>query len=203
MAISKVVFGDKILLDLTEDTVTPDSVYEGYTFHSADGTLQVGARSAEGVVRYDVEQLLTDIQKAQARANIGASEAEHASTHAAYGSDPIDPISIGAALDSDVTALRIEMVDAINNHTHDYAAKSQAKTASLTAAGWDSSAKTQTVSVAGVTANSNIIVTPAPASYEAWGAAGIRATAQADGTVTFTCDTVPTEAIAAQILIVG
>ena len=70
MAISKVVFGDKTLLDLTEDTVTPDSVYEGYTFHSADGTSQVGARSVEGVVRYDVEQLLTDIQKAQARANI-------------------------------------------------------------------------------------------------------------------------------------
>lgn len=88
-------------------------------------------------------------------------------------------------------------------HTHDYAAKSQTKTASLTVAGWDSSAKTQTVSVAGVTANSNIIVTPAPASYEAWGAAGIRATAQADGTVTFTCDTVPAEAITAQILIVG
>lgn len=83
------------------------------------------------------------------------------------------------------------------------AAASKAKTASLTVAGWDSSAKTQTVSVAGVTANSNIIVTPAPASYEAWGAAGIRATAQADGTVTFTCDTVPTEAITAQILIVG
>ena len=88
-------------------------------------------------------------------------------------------------------------------HTHDYAAKSQAKTASLTVAGWDSTAKTQTVNVTGVTANSNIIVTPAPASHEAWGTAGIRATAQASGTVTFTCATVPTEAITAQILIVG
>lgn len=113
MAINKVVFGDKTLLDLTEDTVTPDSVYEGYTFHSADGTLRVGARSAEGVVRYDVEQLLTDIQKAQARANIGASEAEHASTHAVGGSDPITPGSIGAAA---------------ANHTHDYAASDHTHT---------------------------------------------------------------------------
>ncbi len=113
MAINKVVFGDETLLDLTEDTVTPDSVYEGYTFHSADGTLQVGSRSAEGVVRYDVEQLLTDIQKAQARANIGASEAEHASTHASGGSDPITPGSIGAAAE---------------NHTHDYAASDHTHT---------------------------------------------------------------------------
>lgn len=92
-------------------------------------------------------------------------------------------------------------------HTHDYAAKSQTKTASLTVEGWEEDAAnavwTQTVSVTGVTANSNIIVSPAPASHEAWGAAGIRATAQAAGTVTFACDTVPTEAITAQILIVG
>lgn len=488
MAISKVVFGDKTLLDLTEDTVTPDSVYEGYTFHSADGTLQVGARSAEGVVRYDVEQLLTDIQKAQARANIavptvpvistditadatsdtktvspkavntaiGAAqkaisesitpdilELENRATlripvvyntdysiditgftyqdildaklydaciymtyngevyyatevtdtlttfsrayayvptwgpkaaqsttpyiyveqftidstlvvtyagllsvedGAQYNQNAYDAITVGdttiyassqsdlitlagsnvtltpevnlkkitfgitkdnvtaalgytpptqdttyehpismpmeiplgfyktgfdtgghltsmeAVAKADITALGISPSDhthtpaqigaatavhghaiadvtglqtaldgkqpagsyAPAEHAHSiadvtglqsaldnkqaagsYAAESQAKTASLTVDGWDSSALTQTVSVAGVTASNNIIVAPAPASYEAWGAAGIRATAQADGTVTFTCDTVPTEAITAQILIVG
>lgn len=117
-----------------------------------------------------------------------ASVKVHASTHATGGGDVLTPAQIGAAA---------------AEHTHDYGAKSQAKTASLTVAGWDSSALTQTVSVAGVTASNNIIVAPAPASHEAWGAAGIRATAQASGTVTFTCATVPTEAITAQILIVG
>lgn len=42
MAISKVVYGARILVDLTGDTVTPDDVAEGVTFHAADGTQQVG-----------------------------------------------------------------------------------------------------------------------------------------------------------------
>lgn len=76
-----------------------------------------------------------------------------------------------------------------------------ARTATLTVAGW--SGTTQTVSVTGVTANSILTVTYAPASRAAWVDADIYCSAQGDGTLTFTCSTVPTEAITANVVILG
>lgn len=59
-----------------------------------------------------------------------------------------------------------------------------AVTVTLTASGW--SGNTQTVSASNVTAGNIVWVSPAPASFDAYGKAGIRATAQADGSITFT-----------------
>ena len=42
MAISKVVYNNKILIDLTVDTVLADKVLKGYTAHGADGELITG-----------------------------------------------------------------------------------------------------------------------------------------------------------------
>ena len=85
----------------------------------------------------------------------------------------------------------------------DYAGPSVGVTATLTAAGWDADAKTQTVSVAGVTATANCIITAAPDSYMAYAEAGVRCTAQGAGTLTFACETVPTADVAANVLILG
>lgn len=85
----------------------------------------------------------------------------------------------------------------------DYAGPSVGVTATLTAAGWDAGAKTQTVSVAGVTATANCIITAAPDSYMAYAEAGVRCTAQGAGTLTFACETVPTADVAANVLILG
>ena len=76
-----------------------------------------------------------------------------------------------------------------------------ARTATLTVAGW--SGTTQTVSVTGVTANSILTVTYAPASHDAWLDAGVYCSAQGAGTLTFTCDTVPTAALTANIVILA
>ena len=81
------------------------------------------------------------------------------------------------------------------------AVPSSAKTAALTVAGWTD--KAQTVSVDGVTANGNIIVTPAPRSYVKWGECMVRATEQGNGTITFACEDVPDAELTANILIVG
>ena len=62
-------------------------------------------------------------------------------------------------------------------------------TITLTAAGWSSN--TQTVSVTGMTADGVVMVSPAPADQSAYTSAGILCTAQAAGSLTFTCDTVP------------
>lgn len=37
MGVSKVIFGDETIIDLTADTVVADKVLKGYTFHGADG----------------------------------------------------------------------------------------------------------------------------------------------------------------------
>ena len=74
----------------------------------------------------------------------------------------------------------------------------------LPAASWDATAKTQTVSVAGVLADETkqaITPTPAPASWEAAGLAGVRCSAQAAGKLTFACSTVPTVDLTYNVLI--
>lgn len=73
------------------------------------------------------------------------------------------------------------------------------KTGSLTVAGWSN--KKQAISVAGVTASNCVIVAPAPASQEAYVAAGIKCTTQASGKLTFTCQSVPTAALTINVAI--
>ena len=69
----------------------------------------------------------------------------------------------------------------------------------LPASAW--AANTQTISVPGVGADSAVIPVPAPASWAAAGAAGVRCTAQAAGSLTFTCESAPTEDLTYQVLI--
>lgn len=42
MAVNKVVYETKVLIDLTNDTVTPDTLFKGCTVHLADGTIITG-----------------------------------------------------------------------------------------------------------------------------------------------------------------
>ena len=77
----------------------------------------------------------------------------------------------------------------------------QTKTTATLTTTWSS--KTQTVSVTGVTASNTVIVTPAPASHDAYCAAGVYCSAQASGTLTFKCDEVPESALTVNILILS
>ncbi len=156
MAVNKVEINGATALDLTQDTVTPESLLEGVTAHNAAGETIVGTHSA--------------------------ASGAHAATHAVGGSDPVSPQSIGAA-------------PAVTTQT-----------VTLTAAGWDATAKTQTVAVTGVVADElQQVITPAPAmaSMAAYNAAGILCTAQGAGTLTFTASTNPTEAIVVCVAIQG
>lgn len=71
-------------------------------------------------------------------------------------------------------------------------------TVTLTAANWDSAAKTQTATATGILADETkqlIQVMPAPASMTAVTAAGAYCSSQGADSLTFTCSTVPTEDI--------
>lgn len=69
----------------------------------------------------------------------------------------------------------------------------------LTVAGW--SDNTQTVTVTGVTETNTVFVSPAPASASDYASAGIICTAQGTDSLTFTCTTVPTNAITVNVVI--
>lgn len=95
-----------------------------------------------------------------------------------------------------------ELKQTVQNNTENIAGKQAAlvtATASLTVEGWAENA--QTVSVAGVTATNIVWIAPAPESHDAYGTAGIRATVQGEGTLTFTCTAVPTEALTVNVVI--
>lgn len=70
MAVNKVEINGEVKLDLTQDTVTPETLMAGTTAHDAAGEPISGAVAP---VRYDVAQNLTSEQQKQARDNIGAS----------------------------------------------------------------------------------------------------------------------------------
>ena len=80
----------------------------------------------------------------------------------------------------------------------DYSAtniKPKAHKITLTVAGWDGTAKTQTATVSGVSATETaqeIHVTPATASMSAYMEAGVYASGQAANQITFTASKVPT-----------
>ena len=116
-------------------------------------------------------------------ADFGAAAATHTHTPADIGAASADhthtPASIGAA------------------------AASIALTADLSTAAWNGGEKTLAVTLSQDVTGKNLVVSPAPASFEAWCESGVRATAQNATNLTFTCTDVPATDLTANILIVG
>ena len=97
--------------------------------------------------------------------------------------------------------------DSVETVLNNKAGKSTGVSVTLSTSGWDSDAKTQTVSVAGVTATANgslrIAQSATDDQFTAWGAAQPRVTAQANGSITVKLvGTVPEIDIPVEVLIV-
>lgn len=91
------------------------------------------------------------------------------------------------------------MANKINN------TQSTGLSVTLTSSGWAASGDKyqQTVTVQGVTASNNIIVGPSPANIDAYTENNVYAVSQGSNTVTFECDTIPTNSIYANVIILG
>ena len=76
-----------------------------------------------------------------------------------------------------------------------------ATSVSLSSSSWSN--LLQTVVVDDVTANSIIIVTPAPDSHESYGECGVYCAAQSSGTLTFKCSTVPSANLIVNVLVLN
>ena len=111
------------------------------------------------------------------------------------GTDTITPESIGAAPASHASDTTIHVTAEEKAAWDAKADAPKSVSVMLAVASWDSTAKTQTVTVTGVSATETaqmITPTPALASQTAYYEAGILCTGQAADSLTFTCKTVPT-----------
>lgn len=77
--------------------------------------------------------------------------------------------------------------------------KHNSTSVSLSASNWSNMA--QTVNVEGVTVNSTVVVTSAPENHISYGESGVYCSAQADGTLTFKCDSTPSKTLKVNVLI--
>lgn len=50
--VSKVVYGEEVLIDLTEDTVTPETLKKGFTAHDKSGAKIIGTMEDGDDVSY-------------------------------------------------------------------------------------------------------------------------------------------------------
>lgn len=100
------------------------------------------------------------------------------------------PLTLSGDPAEDLQAAPKQYVDAL---------KPKPITITLPASGW--SGNQQTVAATGVTADNAVTPSPAPASWEAAGAAGVRCTAQGADSLTFACSETPTEDLTYNVLI--
>lgn len=166
-------------------------------------TLAAGAQAtAELVESGDHKVLKLGIPKGRDGSGTGDMEK---STYDTDNSGVVDNAERLEGHDASYFSQATHRHDGIYQPKGSYAAPSQGKAAALSASAWAGAAApfTQAVTVQEVTASSNIIVTPAPASLEAYGAAQVRCTAQAANSLTFACSKVPESNLTVNILIVG
>lgn len=111
----------------------------------------------------------------------------HNKRHLPDGADPVT-VETGNIADEAVTAAKLAA-----------SARSKGVAVTLEADSW--AANTQTVAVEGVTADNNVLVAAAPESRSAWNDAEIYCSAQADGSLTFSCGTAPAADVTANVVI--
>lgn len=76
-----------------------------------------------------------------------------------------------------------------------------AETITIATSDWSSLSCTK--SVTGMTASKIVLVSPDPSSFTAYTDAGVRCSAQGNGTLSFACDSVPSSSVTVNVLILG
>ena len=60
MSVNKIIYGDRTLIDLTEDTVTEETLLKGYRAHRADGTIIIGTMLSGCLAEFMMEEEISD-----------------------------------------------------------------------------------------------------------------------------------------------
>lgn len=139
----------------------------------------------------------------------------HKASHKTGGSDALSPADIGAAAAShnhsasNITSGTVSIARGGTGATNASSALTnlgaQAKvktlTLSIATAGWSATTKRVLCSASGVTASNVVIISPAATSQDAYSAAGVKCTAQGNSSLTFSCESIPTEALSVNVVI--
>ena len=197
--------GPNMVTAETETTLTGLLKGDGTSVSAAEaGTDYVAPVEGKGLSTNDftdaykakINQNATDIAAKQAKITVSGllkGAGDGSISAAVSGTDYVAPVAGKGLSSNDYTTEEKTKLEGLSAPV--------ARTATLTVAGW--SGTTQTVSVAGVTANSILTVTYAPASHDAWLDAGVYCSAQGAGTLTFPCESVPSAALTANIVILA
>ena len=129
----------------------------------------------------------------------------HGVTAAQAGADPAGAAeTVQSNLNGHTGNITVHITEAERTSWNGKADAPKSVTVTLAAASWDSTAKTQTVTVTGVSATeTDQLITPIPAlaSQTAYYDAGILCTGQAAGSLTFTANTIPTADLTVYVVI--
>ncbi len=60
MAVNKAIFGNRVLIDLTSDTVTPDTLLRGFTAHDKSGYIITGGFLSGYPNNFELDEYLED-----------------------------------------------------------------------------------------------------------------------------------------------
>lgn len=219
MAVNKVDVNGSTVLDLTSDSVTPETLTLGATAHNSAGEQITGTYEAPEEIFWATYGVTTfsEIKEAYDAGKLlvlKVPEDDSIALLKSYYYDEVLASSVVFAI-SGIRSRRTYVEEfTLDPHSNEWYTdfflvdySSYARSATLSASAWDSNSKTQTVSVAGVTAGTNgslrIAQSATDEQFAAWGAAQPRVTAQADGSITVKiAGTVPTIDIPVEVLIV-
>lgn len=225
----------------TAETARATAETERAASETARATAEAARATAETKRQSDTAAAIAGAQTATAEAQAGAERAEaaadkvdgalagiapaaHAATHAAGGSDPITPESIGAApagdyltAETDPTVPEWAKAPAKPAYTAAEvgarpdtwmptpaqigAASVRSMTVSLATGGWVNQAQMAAVSNLDPD-KEDVIVSPAPVSHAAYSACGVRCESMEIGRLSFACDSLPQENLEVNLLIV-
>ena len=110
--------------------------------------------------------------------------------NARHRSDGPDPITVDSAEIKDGAVTLAKLASD---------ARSRGLSVNLPLSGWVN--KSQTLSVSGISAQSNIVVSASAASRAAYNDAGVYCSSQGEGTLTFSCETTPEAELTANVII--
>ena len=162
--------------------------YEDYYFYpltSADQVILSDGNKLNAEVA-DLALLGKENQEAVASGNIVDVYSDGAMSSKAFPRTRVEAIG-----DNNGNSLNTLLDNKQNKHI--------TKTTKLIKANWSNFK--QTVSVSEVTANNTIFITPAPASFNAYGESGVYCSAQNSEKLTFSCSYVPEEDLTVNIII--
>lgn len=179
MSYNKVIYAGETLVDLTEDSVTPSTLAVGVTAHNAAGETIVGTCMTSA-------NDFTDEHKTKLE---GIEEGANNYTLPEQG------VGTEHIADGAVTASKLSS-DAFSSIGKSFVV-------TLAADGWASNQ--QTVAAEGVTDTNTVIVAADPASenYAEYADNEVRGVAQAAGTLTFTCSSVPSIALRVNVTVLN